>query len=160
MEEEEKQQKDFKLEHTYIPTKIFMNQRENIMLIMGQHWVGVIALDNDVSLLSHQFKPELQVVGCRSDPKNIDITEYFLDVKFHPLSPYTLCLLNDRNNFRMFDLTSSIDNAFIDLTLSPSPSDGGHGEGGKNWGFPSMKNSKITGFDFGSRSALGWQMLT
>ncbi|CAI2387261.1 unnamed protein product [Moneuplotes crassus] len=156
----ESSDKGFLLKDKYIPHKVILNQRENILTIISSHWVGVIAIPNDISLIEEEFIPELQLIGCKNNPRNIDTTEYFLDVKFHPLTPYTLCILNDRNNFKMYDLNYSLDNAFTDRTLSPAPSDSGLGEGRKNWGLPSLKNSKITGFDFGSKSVLGWQILT
>lgn len=80
-----------------VPHKIFLNSnRENVLTIMSTNWIGIIFLQDSPLCYEEGFNCELQLIRS-SDPEKIDKDEVFIDAKFHPLSPYTLCILNDRN---------------------------------------------------------------
>lgn len=139
-----------------VPHKIFMNQRDNIMVIQSQHYVGIVTLGDELLCNIDDLQLNIQLIGCDEDPHKIDTEEYFFDVKFHPLTSYTLCILNDRNSFKMYDVLYSIDRAFFDYQINVSDSNSKK----KEWNLVSSKQSKITGFEFGSQAMMGWQILT
>jgi hypothetical protein len=139
-----------------VPHKIFMNQRDNILVIQSQHYVGIVPLFDELLCNIDDLQLNIQLLGCDENPQKIDTEEYFFDVKFHPLTSYTLCVLNDCNSFKMYDVNYSIDCPFFDYQINASDINLEK----KDWNFASSKQSKITGFEFGTQATIGWQILT
>jgi hypothetical protein len=147
-----------KLVQKDIPHKILLNRKENIIIVISTYWIGVISLVDTWLVHAPDFEWELELVGWRNGIRDIDKTEWILDVKYHPLSPYTICTLNDKNVFKMYDISYSIDIPFKELMLKATDLD--TEAYSKNWSLPFSAGNKLIWFEFGSQWVLGWQKIT
>lgn len=91
------------------PTTIFLNVNENILIVQSQRWIGLILLEPDYAIIGNNTELELNLIGLGS----YDVDSYFddliLDAKFHPLSPFALCILKDPSMFQMYDFIETHD---------------------------------------------------
>ena len=72
------------------PHKIYLNSRENVLVVQSMKWVGVIILDEELSLFDDEFSPCLQLIGYDNVQRIEESTDVVVESKFHPLSPYAL----------------------------------------------------------------------
>ena len=135
------------------PHKIFLNSIENIMIIQSQKYIAIVPLNNSKIDSDQDFKFELQLVN--QDEIFSDSINNIIEAKFHPLTPYTLCVLMSWNKFKMYELTQSLDESYYSAWLRPNDS-----SQSKQKLLSISDNKSIVGFDFGSQWALSWNKFT
>lgn len=78
------------------PTKMYLNSKENILVIESSKYVGVVNIEPDVSLVHSVSEMHIEIIGYESVAKlattGVDVV---MQTQFHPLSPYSLCILKD-----------------------------------------------------------------
>jgi len=58
-----------------IPHKIILNTRENVLVIVSLHWVGIVCLEDNLLCSNPEYQSEMQLLGCRNGTKDIDKSE-------------------------------------------------------------------------------------
>ena len=146
---------DQKLTDIDNPHKIFININDTVLVIQSQIWIAIVPLVKDKLSLKPDFEFELQIIDKESVFSRYKFDNWIIESKFHPLSPYTLCILLNSNQFKMFDITDSLDIPFYYTCLRPNGGD-------PNKGLYRLISAQdtIVSFDFGNQCALSWQKLT